>query len=972
MDLVNELKSWTFGCPKADEFAAIAAIGLLRGIADEELDPALDLGEVAELCFRRQVSEETGRVWWGGYDEKRWRAAMDRFTARDAAKCWRELVPHWRWLMGRLESQRAHEALLEPRLRLQVIAQYMNDESASKAYQALAQILLERSTELDSVAFEWWLNTGATETHSSRSGWHWPLRIGFPADKESRSLRAAVLDRERSWYEDLVDAYVLTGGVETCDLLVSPLPLSETLEAVRRARARATAVLLLGRELESSEREFVQVAELRAAAQASVLMASVAPPEARADLVMRLFEELSHNEPLDSAVCLAARGLAPAPLVISQHVTADSVRISSWGDRAARLLTRRGVAEEAAALVNNIPGMVFLSESGDATEIARWTRHLDDRSDFTEARYLQAETYHAGALDEMARRPASSFVAGRWHLVEAFVGPWRRSDTAASSEAFPEDQVQYRWDQAELTIALTARGCEVVALPYRKRRRFFEKDQMAVTADGAGETARCLIGIQPIGRSRSALFALRPEQAGRVDARLLVAHNNRILQTALLSAEVHRPDEIVVEPGEGEPRFVPLVVEGVTRVDLVELGERGTSDVAFMINRIGDGLPTLTSLSDAGVKIGDFSGAAQAADNLRKELETMVESPKDFGEAGSEALREMLVHLALEGTRLYRRLVHDEGLEGELGEPHSRIQLVAADADSWVPLEFVYDGDAPEDSALLCPNHKKALSGGSCQGVRCEHRDSEDYVCPMRFWGLNRVIERHMFDPKNRPDSDRAVVDASLTLRPRIRRPENALFAHHEKAGEFTAGKQELEEVEQTLDCVASSGVDRVDTWPNWVESIKTREPGLLVVLPHTELVAGGTELRIADGSDPQLHRLVDARVIKKHVGVSRPKIVFLLGCETSDVKTAYASFPSAFRSAGASIIIATLTSVLGRHATPVARQLMEKLDEYWSESTDPATVGTALAEVRRSLVAAGLPFGMVLVAYGDADWVIG
>jgi hypothetical protein len=62
---------------------------------------------------------------------------------------------------------------------------------------------------------------------------------------------------------------------------------------------------------------------------------------------------------------------------------------------------------------------------------------------------------------------------------------------------------------------------------------------------------------------------------------------------------------------------------------------------------------------------------------------------------------------------------------------------------------------------------------------------------------------------------------------------------------------------------------------------------------------------------------------------------------------------------------------LLGRHAVPIADALVARLDKFWSEPR-PTTIGDAIAEVRRSLMAEGLPAALTLVAFGDADWLLG
>jgi len=140
-----------------------------------------------------------------------------------------------------------------------------------------------------------------------------------------------------------------------------------------------------------------------------------------------------------------------------------------------------------------------------------------------------------------------------------------------------------------------------------------------------------------------------------------------------------------------------------------------------------------------------------------------------------------------------------------------------------------------------------------------------------------------------------------------------------------------------------------------------------MVLLPHTDVGQYGEILQIGEAD-----ALTNAQIDPSLVGNKPPVIVILLGCETASAKVRYANFVARFRKANASVVIGTLTPVLGRHAAPVAEALVERLDKYWDEAFRATTVGDAMAEVRRQFMAKGLPIGLAVVAFGDADWVVG
>jgi hypothetical protein len=300
-----------------------------------------------------------------------------------------------------------------------------------------------------------------------------------------------------------------------------------------------------------------------------------------------------------------------------------------------------------------------------------------------------------------------------------------------------------------------------------------------------------------------------------------------------------------------------------------------------------------------------------------------------------------------------------------------RIQIVAAKPDEALPVEFIYDGKAPDpNTAEICPNQAKALEDGSCG--TCPNREASTHVCAMRFWGLSKVIERHIFG-KKKPGSegkDEVTAKASPSLdRDRIKRPTTRLFASSQRAENFTGGADALRDIVQRLERSTKppGKAFAASKWAEWCVFVKQSTPSLCVLLPHIDVDNGNDVIEIGTKAF-----LTNAQIDEDVVGTNHPVIVFLLGCETAAPELRLASFVASFRHAGADVVIGTLTPVLGRHAAPVANALIEQLDQFWDGSRPAVTVGDALTNVRRKFMADGLPVGLTLVAFGDADWLVG
>ena len=73
----------------------------------------------------------------------------------------------------------------------------------------------------------------------------------------------------------------------------------------------------------------------------------------------------------------------------------------------------------------------------------------------------------------------------------------------------------------------------------------------------------------------------------------------------------------------------------------------------------------------------------------------------------------------------------------------------------------------------------------------------------------------------------------------------------------------------------------------------------------------------------------------------------------------------------GAKVVIGALTSVLGRFANIAAADLTTKLLAAASDHAS-ITIGELINRMRREFLAKDNAFGMVLVAFGDADVYLG
>jgi hypothetical protein len=160
------------------------------------------------------------------------------------------------------------------------------------------------------------------------------------------------------------------------------------------------------------------------------------------------------------------------------------------------------------------------------------------------------------------------------------------------------------------------------------------------------------------------------------------------------------------------------------------------------------------------------------------------------------------------------------------------------------------------------------------------------------------------------------------------------------------------------------------DNWSEWREAM-THRPTLLMLLPHHGIQASLDYLEIGAEQLPEdLGKLSRGQIVRQYVnadGRDPGPIVLLLGCQTgATTDTGYVQLTQIIQQQRASIVLGTLSEILGRHAAPLARELVAELVAV----EDPvADFGTIMRRVRRRMLARGYLMALCLVALGDAEW---
>jgi hypothetical protein len=966
--------NWADVLPVSEHAPAIAALGVaviaLSGSgadmsSPEEIAKAfkarMDGVKLSHLLYPRRLQ------WWQSPPDH-WESMKKRLSPKIAAEAWKSFIRG----NGTVEIQVG-------------FALPQSDETFTELVPWLTELLWTEEAGVRSFFLE-----GKRE---SRRSWHWPLRLGFLPDSSSQNLMAEFAKNDHEWSITLTRSIDVAGTGQGCDLLLSPLDAAETRVLVETHGIRATTIVLLDRRPFTTVEHALAFRVLGTAARAAAI-ASVSNSR-KVDTIVEIIRALSHNEPFDWAISHAAREGGGIPLTVADPEFIYHSHIGAVGDLwAARLDARREPGElgvsgrpSIANEIRSINSGGFFSERSDASRLAEKINEALTGAD-PPPRYLGAtvQPVERAGEAEVPKTSASALVHNQWRLLVVNIAP---RIGRQELPAFPDARIDWRQDRQTLSIVVTAPNCDL--LPTSQRflddlRGYGSRSGETVPRlpesklEGDGrprDSASTQVTIYSIGRSSDALFFIRPRAAGSLKARILVVHANRVLQTAILNAEVvgGEPDEISGAAGriddesgesEGSIRLVP---EGMIRSDMQDLEERRAFDLAILTNNSLTGKPQGTVIADDKALLQDFGEIKKIADRVGTRLKEMVEAPKEFRGAGSEAMAALLRTLANDGV-LIRRYLSDAGLKSILDRNPDRIQVVAAKPDEVLPVEFIYDGKAPDPkTAEICPNQAKALDDGSCG--TCPNSEASSHVCAVRFWGVRKVIERHIFG-KKRPSTegkDEVTAKAPSLDRDRIKRPATRLFASSQRAENFTGGPVALSELVQRLKGSTKPAGEAFSAskWAQWRAFVRQSSPSLCVLLPHTDVDNENDVIEIGTKDF-----LTNAQIDEDVVGTNHPVIVILLGCETARPELRLASFVASFRHAGADVVIGTLTPILGRHAAPVANALIEQLDQFWDGSCRVTTIGDALKNVRRTFMSAGLPIGLTLVAFGDADWLIG
>ena len=563
---------------------------------------------------------------------------------------------------------------------------------------------------------------------------------------------------------------------------------------------------------------------------------------------------------------------------------------------------------------------------------------------------------HAVILQGGQKRKA--FVSGAAHVVRCWIG-------------LPEREAAFA-DRNISAICIPPEGLPLLVQLYWR--------------DGSGndhtDSKPMLLPAERTARSGDCdLHVDVPEGERYVSVEIMFRYRGRIFEMVRVEAFALPPDET-----EG-PQHEILVRVQASRRELIELPDSQPvgATLVFGTDRSGSsqsGPPqassSLRAFGREGVKNFDLSDASEAIRWINETLfatEKLVVRrravpspanaaggsgvfPEDVLDTDDPWVCSQLRNMARHGAELYNRLVAKGFVD-----PGERVQVLNHEANTYVPLEFVYDRGYPMSEAKVCATGLDALMSDAEACPVCtmpapeEGRDSAPVICPFGFWSIRKVIERvapGVSGKASMPRSERR----GLPVLDSVAFASSHLVPENERKATQEALRQSFRRL------------FLVEDWRQWREAMK-EHPSLLLLMPHHGIQAMLDYLEIGDEHLPEdLGKLSRAQLLRQYVNVDGRDpgpIVLLLGCQTAvRTETGYVQITHLIQEQHASIVLGTLGEILGRHAAPVARELVAELVAIKDTRTD---FGTVMRRVRRRLLARGYLMALSLVALGDAEW---
>lgn len=790
--------------------------------------------------------------------------------------------------------------------------------------------------------------------------WKWPLTVAIMNDAGYSETQAALtyeIERGPEWMQAVINRVQQPADeVGAADILIFPRGFAAR-EALFSAVAPVTADLLLLCDVGGD-----QVGEVAAAAeelleltQANAVLISGSDPS-NMSFLRAFIKELAHDQPIDVAVrCLrnidVNHGRA---ILLSTPLFVKQSRLSIFSQRLSRRFSQMKEEEpvifggQAAALPQLTAGKArnilqakisFDSESNGASMISALAsaappppKSQEEPASRSGGPVIKKTRFLIPRLmpQENTRvLPAEALEAGKQYKLAVHIGR-KTSDDMAGSESFPEPPV-----------CPSESGVNLAVVFFEKNSKP-EAELKTIFLPRAGESSPCEFKF--VASASSSIF----------EGRVSVYHNNRLLQEGVLRSKVINA---TVQSGAG-PEKTTFKILSVPHP--LQIGLEGRSVFGGTLRfESGTHLTSVRGLRAARVKL---PGLKAAVDSLEAELNKTPWESLGSEWATNDRAAERLSKIAQQGYQIHEALCESpllKELEKDAEENPKPFLVYAADSNVRAPLELCYAGPEPKTTARICPDAPKAVAAGRCVAGCVGKQNSADHVCPMAFWGLSRVLEWRSQVADSREDPEALKISNEPVSRHRTLKPLRQVLVARSTKVEDT----HLEHLQKVLTAKTAAWKE-VKSWEEWKTAVETECPTMLVLMPHVDNQMFPPSMEIqAKKKDPP--GIAGGDVVS---APPQHPIVLLLGCGAAISMVDFANLPAQFRRKQAAIVVAPIAEVLAEDAPELAAALIETFAE---QPRGSRPFGELLLKAKRRLLMEGKLAGILLLAFGDADWLV-
>jgi hypothetical protein len=416
------------------------------------------------------------------------------------------------------------------------------------------------------------------------------------------------------------------------------------------------------------------------------------------------------------------------------------------------------------------------------------------------------------------------------------------------------------------------------------------------------------------------------------ELRLILYHNNNVLQTFHLTAQVDttaRPTSpgVVVRMDFSQANFFRDVAETRPRFLSIASNEDESGTHRLFVN----GAVATT------VPISEASGR-EVIDRFRELLSRAAESNRD---------EKALWDLAQLGSRIYNQLLIDvdtKAFEDHLKTLQMRrgevIQVIRLAANFPYPWPIVYDWMLPEDPSPMCT--------GSC-----EHSFANDVFCVNGFWGARLIVEEFIKD-KN--------VQRTLSVRSGQGQPTCIVTV-----GKRASDKYTRDLVDHLMTADAPFATVEADLAHSVLERMwdDTSRPAILVVIGHTAAGRDSFPSIAIDTIDHAISSQSVMRFVRKatHPRWIDPKtFIFLMACDSASTDLEHLSdVMTSFVTAGAG-------AVVGAEVKVSTLEVRDFLTTIFTELAQGRSLGESVSAFRLGRLRERHPDAFSFNAFGSAD----